>query len=47
MAVANYNTNLAEFTDTCRWAGRASFPIEPMSVGFELGINYMMYSLTR
>ncbi|MDE0003159.1 MAG: DUF4159 domain-containing protein [Rhodospirillaceae bacterium] len=44
MAVANYNTNLAEYW---QMGGMGYFPIEPMSVGFELGINYMLYSLTR
>ena len=27
--------------------GMGYFPIEPMSVGFELGVNYMVYGLTH
>ena len=44
MAIANYNTNLAEYWQS---GGSGFFPIEPMNNGFELGINYMMYSLTH
>jgi hypothetical protein len=44
MAVANYNTNLAEYW---QMGGMGYFPIEPMSVGFELGVNYMVYGLTH
>ena len=44
MAIANYNTNLAEYWQS---GGTGFFPVEPMNNGFELGINYMMYSLTH
>ena len=44
MAIANYNTNLAEYWQL---GGRGFFPIEPMTIGFELGVNYMMYGLTH
>ena len=44
MAIANYNTNLAEYWQS---GGTGFFPIEPMNNGFELGINYMMYGLTH
>ena len=44
MAIANYNTNLAEYW---QMGGMGYFPIEPMSVGFELGVNYMLYGLTH
>ena len=44
MAIANYNTNLAEYWQL----GRIGFfPIEPMTIGFELGVNYIMYGLTH
>lgn len=44
MSIANYNTNLAEYW---QMGGMGYFPIEPMSVGFELGVNYMVYGLTH
>ena len=44
MAIANYNTILAEYWQS---GGTGFFPIEPMIIGFELGINYMMYGLTH
>ena len=44
MSIANYNTNLAEYWQL---GGRGFFPIEPMSIGFELGVNYMVYGMTR
>ena len=44
MAIANYNTNLAEYWQL---GGRGYFPVEPMTIGFELGVNYMMYGLTH
>ena len=44
MSIANYNTNLAEY-----WmlGGQGFFPVEPMSIGFELGVNYMVYGMMR
>ena len=44
MAIANYNTNLAEYWQL---GGMGYFPVEPMNAGFELGVNYMMYGLTH
>ena len=44
MAIANYNTNLAEYWQL---GGMGFFPIEPMTIGFELGINYTIYGLTH
>ena len=44
MAIANYNTNLAEYW---QMAGTGFFPIDASNVGFQLGINYMMYGLTH
>ena len=43
MAIANYNTNLAEYWQL---GGIGYFPVEPMTIGFELGVNYMTYGLT-
>ena len=44
MAIANYNTNLAEYWQS---GGTGFFPIEPMNNGFELGINYLIYGMTH
>jgi len=44
MAVVNYNTNLAEYWNM---AGTGFFPIEASNVGFQLGVNYMVYGLTH
>jgi hypothetical protein len=44
MAIANYNTNLAEYW---QYAATGFFPIEPSNEAFKLGINYMVYGLTH
>ena len=44
MAVVNYNTNLAEYW---QMAGTGFFPIDAENIGFQLGVNYMMYGLTH
>jgi hypothetical protein len=44
MAIANYNTNLAEYWQI---AGAGFFPIEASNNAFKLGINYVMYGLTH
>jgi hypothetical protein len=44
MAIANYNTNLAEYW---QFADTGLFPIDPLNNAFKLGINYMVYGLTH
>ena len=44
MAIANYNTNLAEYW---QMAGTGFFPIDASNIGFQLGVNYMVYGLTH
>ena len=44
MAIVNYNTNLAEYW---QMAGTGFFPIDASNIGFQLGVNYMMYGLTH
>ena len=44
MAIANYNTNLAEYWQL---AGRGLFPIDAENTGFQIGVNYLMYGLTH
>jgi hypothetical protein len=44
MAIANHNTNLAEYW---QWLDRGLFPIEPSNEAVKLGVNYMLYGLTH
>jgi hypothetical protein len=44
IAIANYNTNLAEYWQL---AATGFFPIEAENNAFKLGINYVMYGLTH
>jgi hypothetical protein len=44
LAIANYNTNLAEYW---QMAGSGFFPIDPSNEAFKLGINYIIYALTH
>lgn len=44
MAIANYNTNLAEYW---QMAGTGFFPIDSSNEAFKLGVNYMLYGLTH
>jgi hypothetical protein len=44
MAIANYNTNLAEYWQL---AETGFVFIDPLNNAFKLGINYMMYGLTH
>ena len=44
MAIANYNTNLAEYW---QMAGTGFIPIDASNEAFKLGVNYMLYGLTH
>jgi hypothetical protein len=44
LAIANYNTNLAEYW---QMAGTGFFPIDSSNEAFKLGINYIIYGLTH
>ncbi len=44
MAIANYNTNLAEYWQV---ADAGFFPIAAANNAFKLGINYMLYGMTH
>jgi hypothetical protein len=44
MAIANYNTNLAEYWQV---ADAGFFPIDASNNAFKLGINYVVYGLTH
>lgn len=44
LAIANYNTNLAEFWQV---AGSGFFPVDSDNDAFKLGINYIIYGMTH
>jgi hypothetical protein len=44
LAIANYNTNLAEYWQL---AGTGFMPIESSNEAFKLGVNYFLYGLTH
>ena len=44
MAIANYNTNLGEYWQA---VGLGFFPVDSLSQGFRLGVNYMVYAMTH
>jgi hypothetical protein len=44
LAIANYNTNLAEYW---QMAGTGFMPIDSSNEAFKLGVNYMLYALTH
>jgi hypothetical protein len=44
LAIANYNTNLAEYW---QMAGSGFFPIDSSNEAFKLGVNYMLYAMTH
>jgi hypothetical protein len=44
LAIANYNTNLAEYW---QMAGTGFFPIDSANDAFKLGINYILFALTH
>jgi hypothetical protein len=44
LAIANYNTNLAEYWQL---AGSGFIPIDASNEAFKLGVNYMLYGMTH
>ena len=44
IAIANYNTNLAEYWQI---GSEGFFPVESANNAFKLGVNYMVYGLTH
>jgi hypothetical protein len=44
MAIANHNTNLAEYW---QWLDREFFPIDSSNEALKLGVNYVLYGLTH
>jgi len=44
MVLANHNSDLAEYWE---YAAQGYFPVDPSNDAFRLGINYIVYGLTR
>lgn len=44
MVLANHNSDLAEYWE---YAARGYFPVDPTNDAFRLGINYIVYGMTR
>lgn len=44
MVIANHNNDISEFWE---WAATGYFPIDLSNEAFKLGINYIVYALTR
>jgi hypothetical protein len=44
MVIANHNNDVAEYWE---FAGEGLFPVDSSNEAYKLGINYMMYGLTR
>ena len=44
MAVANYNNDLSEYWE---FSGEGMFPMEASNQAYKIGVNYIIYSLTR
>jgi hypothetical protein len=44
MLIANHNNDVAEYWE---WSGTGLFPVDMSSEAWKLGINYMIYALTR
>lgn len=44
VAIVNHNSDIAEYWE---WSGRGYFPVDTTNDAYKLGINYMIYGLTR
>ena len=44
LALINYNSDLAEYWE---YAGTGFLAIDPTNDAFRLGVNYLIYGLTR
>jgi hypothetical protein len=44
MVIANHNADVAEYWE---WSGEGLFPVDTSNEAYKLGINYMLYGLTR
>ena len=44
MAIVNHNSDVAEYWE---WSGRGYFPVDTTNDAYKLGVNYIVYGLTR
>lgn len=44
MAIVNHNSDIAEYWE---WSGRGYFPVDTTNDAYKIGVNYMVYGLTR
>jgi len=44
MVIANHNNDVAEYWE---WSGEGRFPVDMSNEAWKLGINYMLYGMTR
>lgn len=44
MAIANYNSDVSEYWD---YSGTGSLPVDTTNDAYKLGVNYMIYGVTR
>lgn len=44
MAIVNHNSDVAEYWE---WSGTGRLPVDTTNDAYKLGVNYMIYGLTR
>jgi hypothetical protein len=44
MAIVNHNSDIAEYWE---WSGRGYFPVDTTNDAYKIGVNYILYGLTR
>jgi len=44
MAVINYNNDISEYWE---WSDEGLFPVAASNEAYKLGVNYLVYALTR
>jgi hypothetical protein len=44
MAIVNHNSDIAEYWE---WSGTGMLPVDTTNDAYKLGVNYMIYGLTR
>lgn len=44
LAIVNHNSDIAEYWE---WSGTGQFPVDTTNDAYKIGVNYMIYGLTR
>jgi hypothetical protein len=44
LAVINYNNDISEYWE---WSDESLFPLDAQNEAYKLGVNYLIYALTR